>query len=305
MPNLTPPVTNPAQAEEYRKRIMAALPDKSQAFQPLMTLYLTDNTTPEDVAMAKERGIVAYKLYPAGATTNSDSGVTSFEKVLPAMRAMAEVGMLLLVHGEVTSPEIDVFDREAVFIKEKLLPILDQVPNLKVVMEHITTRNAAEFVASAGDNVAASITPQHMLLNRNSLFVGGLRPHNYCLPVLKREEHRVAVLQAAVSGNPRFFLGTDSAPHPVGAKESACGCAGIFSAPVALPLYAHAFEKAGKLDNLEGFASFNGPDFYGLPRNTDTVTLTRQEWVIPESYEFGDTTVRPMWAGETIQWVVA
>mmetsp|Transcript_3102 Transcript_3102/g.8811 ORF Transcript_3102/g.8811 Transcript_3102/m.8811 type:complete len:256 (-) Transcript_3102:327-1094(-) len=255
--------------------------------------------------MAKERGIVAYKLYPAGATTNSDSGVTSFEKVLPAMRAMAEVGMLLLVHGEVTSPEIDVFDREAVFIKEKLLPILDQVPNLKVVMEHITTRNAAEFVASAGDNVAASITPQHMLLNRNSLFVGGLRPHNYCLPVLKREEHRVAVLQAAVSGNPRFFLGTDSAPHPVGAKESACGCAGIFSAPVALPLYAHAFEKAGKLDNLEGFASFNGPDFYGLPRNTDTVTLTRQEWVIPESYEFGDTTVRPMWAGETIQWVVA
>jgi len=284
---------------------MAALPDKSQAFQPLMTLYLTDNTTPEDVAMAKERGIVAYKLYPAGATTNSDSGVTSFEKVLPAMRAMAEVGMLLLVHGEVTSPEIDVFDREAVFIKEKLLPILDQVPNLKVVMEHITTRNAAEFVASAGDNVAASITPQHMLLNRNSLFVGGLRPHNYCLPVLKREEHRVAVLQAAVSGNPRFFLGTDSAPHPVGAKESACGCAGIFSAPVALPLYAHAFEKAGKLDNLEGFASFNGPDFYGLPRNTDTVTLTRQEWVIPESYEFGDTTVRPMWAGETIQWVVA
>lgn len=305
MPNLTPPVTTTELAMAYKERIMAAVPPQNSGFQPLMTLYLTDNTTPEDVAAAKEAGIIAYKLYPAGATTNSDSGVTSFQKVLPALAAMAEVGMMLCVHGEVTDPEVDMFDREAVFITEKLMPILDKVPSLKVVMEHITTRNAADFVASAGDNVAASITPQHMLLNRNALFVGGLRPHNYCLPVLKREEHREAVLAAAASGNPRFFLGTDSAPHPVGAKESACGCAGIFSAPVALPLYAHAFEKVGALDKLEAFASFNGADFYGLPRNSETVTLQRRPWTIPESYEFGDTVVRPMWAGETIEWSVA
>mmetsp|Transcript_29834 Transcript_29834/g.76530 ORF Transcript_29834/g.76530 Transcript_29834/m.76530 type:complete len:388 (-) Transcript_29834:324-1487(-) len=304
MPNLTPPVTTVDMAMAYKQRILAAVPSADAAFEPLMTLYLTDKTSPEDVAAAKEAGIIAFKLYPAGATTNSDSGVTSFEKVLPALKAMAEVGMMLCVHGEVTDSEVDMFDREAVFITQKLVPILEKVPSLKVVMEHITTRNAAEFVRAAGDNVAASITPQHMLLNRNALFVGGLRPHNYCLPVLKREEHREAVLQAATSGHPSFFLGTDSAPHPVGAKESACGCAGIYSAPVALSLYAHAFEKAGALDKLEGFASFHGPDFYGLPRNSSTVTLRRAPWTIPGEYTFGDTVVRPMWAGETVEWSV-
>jgi len=304
MPNLTPPVTRTQQAMAYRDRILAAVPAENASFEPLMTLYLTDDTSPEEVERAREAGVVAFKLYPAGATTNSASGVTDFDKVTPTLKAMAKAGLLLLVHGEVTDPGIDIFDREAEFIRQRLIPILDRVPDLRVVMEHITTRDAAEFVASAGPNVAASITPQHILLNRNALFVGGLRPHNFCLPVLKREEHRAAVLEAATSGHPRFFLGTDSAPHPVGAKESACGCAGVFSAPVALPLYAHAFEQAGALERLEAFASFHGPDFYGLPRNTGTVTLRREPWTIPESYEFGDSRVIPMWAGQEIGWRV-
>lgn len=304
MPNLVPPVTTVARAMEYKERITSCIPPGS-AFEPLMTLYLTDNTPPSEVEAAKEAGIVAFKLYPAGATTNSDSGVTDFRKVVPTLKAMAELGVLLLVHGEVTDPEVDMFDREAVFIQEKLIPLLDTVPELKVVMEHITTKEAAEFVASAPANVGASVTPQHMLLNRNALFVKGLRPHNYCLPILKREKHREAVMAAATSGSRKFFLGTDSAPHPKGAKESECGCAGVFSAPVALPLYAQAFEQAGALDNLEAFASFNGPDFYGLPRNTGKVTLKREAWTIPDTYEFGSATVVPMWAGQEIQWSFA
>lgn len=304
MPNLTPPVTSVPMALEYKQRIMAAVP-KGSSFTPLMTLYLTDRTTPEDVHSAKAAGIPAFKLYPAGATTNSDSGVTDMKKVLPALQAMAETGVLLLVHGEVTDSEVDMFDREAVFIQQKLIPVLEKVPSLKVVMEHITTKEAAEFVAAAPSNVAASVTPQHMLLNRNALFVKGLRPHNYCLPILKREKHREAVAGAVTSGSPKFFLGTDSAPHAKGAKEAACGCAGMFSAPIALGLYATAFEKAGALDKLEAFASFNGPDFYGLPRNTDKITLVRELTKIPESYQFGDSVVVPMWAGEELSWTVA
>ncbi|KAF6257727.1 dihydroorotase [Scenedesmus sp. NREL 46B-D3] len=303
MPNLVPPVTNTQLALDYRARIMAATPQGS-GFSPLMTLYLTDNTSPADVAAAKAAGIVAYKLYPAGATTNSDSGVTDMQRCLPALRAMAEAGLLLLVHGEVTDAEVDMFDREAVFIQTKLKPLLDQVPALKVVMEHITTADAAEFVASAPANVAATITPQHMLLNRNALFAKGLRPHNYCLPILKRERHREAVAAAATSGSAKFFLGTDSAPHAVGAKEAPCGCAGVFSAPIAMALYATAFEQAGALDKLEAFASFNGPDFYGLPRNSGSLTLVKQDFVVPAGYSFGASTVVPMWAGETLSWQV-
>ncbi|KAK9829133.1 hypothetical protein WJX72_004069 [[Myrmecia] bisecta] len=303
MPNLQPPVTTAKQAEAYRERIMAAVPAGS-SFQPLMTLYLTDATPPEEVHRAKEAGVVAFKLYPAGATTNSDSGVTDFKKCIPTLKAMAEAGILLLVHGEVTDPEVDFFDREKVFIERKLKPLLEAVPGLKVVMEHITTRDAAEFVQHTQHQVAASVTPQHMLLSRNALFQGGLRPHVFCLPILKREEHRQAVLAAATSGSPKFFLGTDSAPHPVGAKESACGCAGIYSAPVALSLYAHAFEKAGALDKLEAFASHNGPDWYGLPRSTDNVTLVRQPWTVPARYQFGDSEVVPMWAGQQVEWQV-
>eukprot|EP00879_Flechtneria_rotunda_P029926 GHRR01032393.1.p1 GENE.GHRR01032393.1~~GHRR01032393.1.p1 ORF type:complete len:272 (+),score=96.66 GHRR01032393.1:161-976(+) len=269
-----------------------------------MTLYLTDNTPPEEVYTAKAAGIVAFKLYPAGATTNSDSGVTNISICLPTLKAMADAGVLLLVHGEVTDSEVDMFDREAIFIDQKLKPLLEQLPDLKVVMEHITTADAAQFVAAAPDTVAASVTPQHMLLNRNALFAKGLRPHNYCLPILKREKHREAVAAAATSGNRKFFLGTDSAPHAVHTKEAACGCAGIFSAPIALPLYATAFEQAGKLENLEAFASFNGPDFYGLPRNSGKVTLVKEEWIIPDSYGFGGSKVVPMWAGETLSWKV-
>ncbi|PNW76681.1 hypothetical protein CHLRE_11g467550v5 [Chlamydomonas reinhardtii] len=303
MPNLVPPVNTTQAAIEYGKRISAAVP-AGVDFTPLMTLYLTDRTTPEEVYAAKAAGCVAFKLYPAGATTNSDSGVTDLNKPLAALKAMAEAGVLLLVHGEVTDPEVDMFDREAVFITQKLLPLLDKVPQLKVVMEHITTKDAADFVASAPANVAATITPQHMLMNRNALFAKGLRPHNYCLPILKREKHREAIMGAAVSGSRKFFLGTDSAPHPKHAKESSCGCAGMFSAPVALAIYATAFEKAQALDKLEGFASFHGPDFYGLPRNTDKLTLVRSPQVVPESYAFGDSTVIPMWAGEQIPWSV-
>ncbi|GIL74406.1 hypothetical protein Vretimale_2052 [Volvox reticuliferus] len=303
MPNLVPPINNTQAALDYQARIRDAIPAGS-SFTPLMTLYLTDRTSQEEVYRAKEAGIVAFKLYPAGATTNSDSGVTDLTKPMAALKAMAEAGVLLLVHGEVTDPEVDMFDREAEFIQRKLLPLLDQVPELKVVMEHITTKEAAEFVASAPANVAATITPQHMLLNRNALFAKGMRPHNYCLPILKREKHREAVMAAATSGNNKFFLGTDSAPHAKHAKESACGCAGMFSAPVALGIYATAFERAGALDKLEGFASFHGPDFYGLPRNSDKVTLVRRPQRVPDSYVFGDSEVVPMWAGEDVPWSV-
>ncbi|GAX73414.1 hypothetical protein CEUSTIGMA_g866.t1 [Chlamydomonas eustigma] len=306
MPNLTPPVTNVNMALQYKQRIMEAVPAQFSHFSPIMTLYLTDRTSAEDVHAAKAAGVPAFKLYPAGATTNSDSGVTDLAKVLPALKAMASSGVLLLVHGEVTDVHVDMFDREAVFIKEKLIPILDLVPDLKVVMEHITTKEAADFVSSAPDNVAASVTPQHILLNRNALFVKGLRPHNYCLPVLKRELHREAVAAAVTCGHSRFFLGTDSAPHLKGAKEAACGCAGIFSAPVALGLYAEAFEKAGALEKLEAFASFNGPDFYGMPRNTDKITLVKEAVEVPDSYQFGENNgvVVPMRAGEHVEWRV-
>eukprot|EP00887_Chlorella_sp_A99_P001135 scaffold14.g1135.t1 len=295
MPNLVPPVTTTEAALAYRQRVEAAVP-AGMAFTPLMTLYLTDNTQPEEVYRAKEAGMVAFKLYPAGATTNSDSGVTDVAKCLPALRAMAEAGLLLLVHGEVTDPAVDFFDREKEFIQRVLRPLLDKAPELRVVMEHITTREAAEFVASEQAQVAATVTPQHLLLNRSALFVGGLRPHAFCLPILKREEHRAAVLAAATSGRratlPRFFLGTDSAPHPRAAKESACGCAGIFSAP------------ARALQHFEAFASHNGPDWYGLPRNTVKVSLRRQPWRVPDTYQFGSEVVVPMWAGQECPWAL-
>ncbi|KAF5831142.1 dihydroorotase [Dunaliella salina] len=306
MPNLTPPVTTAQAAIDYRQRILACVPpSRAPFFQPLMTCYLTDRTTPDEVEAAKEAGVVAYKLYPAGATTNSDSGVTDILKVVDTLKHMANIGMPLLMHGEVTDPSVDMFDREAVFIHTKLIPLLDQVPNLKVVMEHITTKDAAEFVASAPPNIAATVTPQHMLLNRNALFAKGLRPHNFCLPILKREKHREAVAEKATSGSPKFFLGTDSAPHPKGAKESSCGCAGMYTAPISLGLYATAFEAAGRLSNLEAFASFNGPGFYGLPPNEGKVTLVKQPLLVPDHYSFGEGVVVPMWAGEEISWQVA
>ncbi|KAK9813603.1 hypothetical protein WJX73_010198 [Symbiochloris irregularis] len=276
MPNLTPPVTTTDQALAYRQRIQAALPSGS-TFQPLMTLYLTDSTTAAEVQRAHDAGITAFKLYPAGATTNSDSGVTELRKCWEALDAMAKCRMPLLIHGEVTDPAIDFFDREKVFIETRLKPLLRQLPDLKVVLEHITTKDAADFVMGAPANVAATVTPQHMLLNRNALFLGGLRPHSFCLPILKREEHRRAVLASATSGSPKFFLGTDSAPHPRNAKEASCGCAGIFSAPIALALYAEAFDSVGALDKLEGFASRHGPAFYGLPPNTLQLHLVSEE----------------------------
>ena len=302
MPNLKPPVTSTEQALAYRQRILAALPAGSD-FEPLMTLYLTDNTTPEDIYQAHESGVVkAVKLYPAGATTNSDSGVTHIYKPEAALRAMAEVGMPLLVHGEVTEAHVDIFDREAEFLDTVLKPLLEHIPELRVVAEHITTREMADFVLHAGDNVGATITPQHLLLNRNAMLVGGMRPHHYCLPVLKRESHREVLLEVATSGNKKFFLGTDSAPHPKGAKESACGCAGIYSAHAAIELYAEAFEQAGALDKLEGFASLHGPDFYGLPHNSDTITLQKEAWEVAANYPFGDEVVVPFRAGEKIGW---
>lgn len=304
MPNLTPPVRTASEAGKYRELIQRAAP-ASDGFEAHMTLYLTDNTTEAMVEEAHASGFVrGYKLYPAGATTNSEFGVTDVRKTERALRKMAELGLTLQVHGEVTHADVDVFDREAKFIHEVLMPLLDRTPELRVVMEHITTRDAAEFVAAAPDNVGATITPQHVLFNRNALFKGGLRPHFYCLPVLKREEHRAAVLAAATSGSKKFFLGTDSAPHPKGAKESACGCAGIFSAHAALPLYAIAFESVGALDKLEAFASHNGADFYRVPRNTEKVTLVKKPWTVPTEYNFGDTTVVPFYAGEEIPWSV-
>lgn len=302
MPNLKPPVTTVEMAAAYRERILAARPAGS-TFEPLMTLYLTEATTADEVRKAKTSGFVhGIKLYPAGATTNSDAGVRDVNNAMVALEAMAEVGMPLLVHGEVTDPAVDVFDREAVFIDTVFEPLLKRLPGLRVVFEHITTRQAAEYVASAGDNIAATITAHHLLMNRNALFTGGIRPHHYCLPVLKRESHREALLAAATGGSKKFFLGTDSAPHARHTKENACGCAGMYTANAAIELYAEAFDAAGALDKLEAFASFNGPDFYQLPRNTDTLSLVREAWQVPASLAYGDDELIPLRAGEYVQW---
>ena len=302
MPNLKPPVTTVEMAAAYRERILAARPAGS-TFEPLMTLYLTEATTADEVRKAKASGFVhGIKLYPAGATTNSDAGVRDVSNAMVALEAMAEVGMPLLVHGEVTDPAVDVFDREAVFIDTVFEPLLKRLPGLRVVFEHITTRQAAEYVASAGDNIAATITAHHLLMNRNALFTGGIRPHHYCLPVLKRESHREALLAAATSGSKKFFLGTDSAPHARHTKENACGCAGMYTANAAIELYAEAFDAAGALDKLEAFASFNGPDFYQLPRNTDTLSLVREPWQVPASLTYGNDELIPLRAGEYVQW---
>jgi dihydroorotase len=304
MPNLRPPVTTTAQALAYRDRILAALPAGS-GFQPLMTLYLTDNLPPDEIVRAKAAGIVAVKLYPAGATTNSDAGVTDLRKAARTLEAMQREGLLLLVHGEVTDPDVDLFDREAVFIDRVLQPLRRDFPALKVVMEHITTKEGAQFVADADANTAATLTPQHLLYNRNAIFTGGLRPHFYCLPVLKSEEHRRALVAAVASGSPRFFLGTDSAPHAAHLKEHATGHAGCYTASCALELYAEAFEQAGALNKLEAFASFHGADFYGLPRNTGTVILKREAWTVPETVPFGDATLKPLRGGDTLAWRLA
>jgi dihydroorotase len=312
MPNLRPPVTTVESARAYRDRIAAALARANAVratpleFEPLMTLYLTDNTAPQEIARAAGSGFVrAVKYYPAGATTNSDSGVTRLERAFQALAAMERHDVPLLVHGEVTDPEVDVFDREPVFIATVLAEIVRRFPALRVVLEHVTTREAVDYVTAAGPNIAATITAHHLLYNRNALFQGGLRPHFYCLPVLKRERHREALVRAATSGSPKFFLGTDSAPHPRGEKESACGCAGCFTAHAALELYAEAFERAGALERLEAFASFNGPDFYRLPRNAGPLTLVRNAWEAPAELAFGDATVVPIRAGEALAWRLA
>ena len=304
MPNLKPPVTSAAQAVAYRERILAAVP-RGASFEPLMTLYLTDTLPPDEIARAKAAGVVALKLYPAGATTNSDAGVTDLRKTYPTLEAMQRLGLPLLVHGEVTDPEIDLFDREKVFIDTKLIPLRRDLPELKIVFEHITTREAAQYVAEADSFVAATITAHHLLYNRNAIFTGGIRPHYYCLPVLKREEHRRALVAAATSGNPKFFLGTDSAPHAAQLKEHAVGCAGCYTALNALELYAEAFDAAGALDKLEGFASFHGARFYGLPRNTGHVTLRREPSLVPETLPFGEAELKPLRGGETLQWRLA
>ena len=305
MPNLKPPVVTVDDAAAYRARLLAAVPP-GIAFEPLMTLYLTDNTQPEEIVRAKASGFVhAVKYYPAGATTNSDSGVTELARAYRAIAAMEEHDLPLLLHGEVTDPDVDVFDREAVFIERHLTRLLADFPHLRIVLEHITTRHAAEFVAAAPANVAATVTVHHLLYNRNAMFRGGMRPHMYCLPVLKRETHREALIAAATSGNPKFFLGTDSAPHAVGAKETACGCAGIYSANAALELYAEAFEDAGALDKLEAFASFHGADFYRLPRNRGTITLRRESWTVPPSLKLGSESLVPLRAGEPVRWRIA
>ena len=305
MPNLKPAVRTTAQALDYRERILSALADEME-FEPLMTLYLTDDTPPEEISRAKLSGKVhGVKLYPAGATTNSHEGVTRLSRCFHTLEKMEELGLPLLVHGETTDPAIDVFDREQVFIEEVLGPMLERFPRLKVVLEHITTREAAQYVEVTGDNVAATITAHHLLMNRNALFLGGIRPHHYCLPVLKRESHREALVDAAISGNPKFFLGTDSAPHALPTKEAACGCAGIYTAHAAIELYAAAFEEAGALDRLEGFASVFGAQFYGLPLNEGTITLERTEWRVPERLAFGKDELVPLRAGETIPWKLA
>lgn len=301
MPNLKPPVTTAEQALAYKQRILAAVPP-GMSFEPLMTLYLTDNLPPEEIARAKAAGVVAVKLYPAGATTNSDAGVTDIRKIYQTLEAMQREGVLLLVHGEVTDPAIDLFDREAVFIEQQLAPLRKDFPELKIVMEHITTQEAAQYVAEADQFLGATITAHHLLYNRNALFTGGIRPHYYCLPVLKRETHRQALVAAAISGNARFFLGTDSAPHPAHLKEHATGCAGCYTAHAAIEMYAEAFDAAGALDQLEAFASFNGPDFYQLPRNTGTITLCKESWTPPASFAFGEAELKPLRAGEALPW---
>ena len=311
MPNLKPPVTTVVQALDYAQRIRAALAP-GQAFEPLMTLYLTDRLDPQEIVRAKdtqaqsgEGQVVAAKLYPAGATTNSDAGVTDLRNIYPVLEAMQRCGLLLLVHGEVTSPEIDLFDREAVFIETQLVPLRRDFPELKIVLEHITTRDAADYVRAAGRFTAATITAHHLLYNRNTLFLGGMRPHYYCLPVLKRETHRLALVEAATAGNERFFLGTDSAPHAAHLKEHAVGCAGCYTAHAALEMYAEVFDAAGALDRLEAFASFHGADFYGLPRNHGNVTLRREPWQSPSDFAFGEAVLKPLRGGEMLGWKLA
>ena len=302
MPNLKPPITTTKQAEAYRQRILAAVPE-GVVFEPLMTLYLTDNTSPDEIRRAKDSGFVhAIKLYPAGATTNSDAGVSDLTKCYKTLEVMQEIGMPFLVHGEVTDPAIDIFDREAVFIDRVMQPLRRHMPALKIVFEHITTKEAAQYVADTEGEIVATITAHHLLYNRNEIFKGGIRPHYYCLPILKREEHRQALVHAATSGNPRFFLGTDSAPHAKNLKEHTCGCAGCYTALHALELYAEAFDRAGALDKLEAFASFHGPAFYRLPRNRSNITLKRQPWMIPAELSLGDVTVVPLDGGATIGW---
>jgi dihydroorotase len=304
MPNLRPPITTAAQAAAYRDRIAAAVP-KGVSFQPLMTLYLTDNLPPQEIERAKDAGVVAVKLYPAGATTNSDAGVTDLHKTYRTLEAMQREGLILLVHGEVTAPEIDLFDREAAFIDTQLIPLRRDFPELKIVFEHITTREAAQYVQATDRFTAATVTAHHLLYNRNAIFSGGIRPHYYCLPVLKREVHRLALVQAATSGSAKFFLGTDSAPHPAHLKEHASGCAGCYTAHAAIELYAEAFDNAGALDQLEGFASVHGPAFYGLPRNSGTITLRRETWTAPESFAFGEARLKPLRGGEQMAWRLA
>lgn len=301
MPNLVPPVTNAEHAQAYRERIEAQIPAGTQ-FEPLMVLYLTDRTTPEEIIAAKAAGVVGCKLYPAGATTNSDSGVTNVENIYPALEAMSDHGVKFLVHGEVTDADIDIFDREKVFIDRTLAPLRERFPSLKTVLEHITTRDAVEFVQSSTSNLGATITAHHLLFNRNDMLVGGIRPHYYCLPILKRNIHQQALNDAATSGDSRFFLGTDSAPHTRDKKEAACGCAGAYTAYHAIELYAEAFDRARALDKLEDFASHFGPDFYGLPRNEGTITLTREQWQVPSSLPLGDSEMAPLLAGETLNW---
>ncbi|MCG2595381.1 dihydroorotase [Ramlibacter sp. XY19] len=304
MPNLRPPVTTAALAQAYRERILAAVP-KGVRFEPLMSLYLTDNLAPEEIARAKAAGVVALKLYPAGATTNSDAGVTDIRKTYKTLEAMQRAGLLLLVHGEVTDPSVDLFDREAVFIDRQLIPLRRDFPELKIVMEHLTTREGAHYVRDGGPFIGGTITAHHLLYNRNAIFTGGIRPHYYCLPVLKRETHRLALVEAATSGSPRFFLGTDSAPHPAVLKEHALGCAGCYTALSAMELYAEAFDSVGALDKLEGFASFHGADFYGLPRNSGQLTLKKEPFTLPESVPFGEAELKPLRGGETLPWRVA
>ncbi len=304
MPNLSLPIATTELALAYRDRILAAL-EPGRRFSPLMTLYLTDRTTPEELYRAADSGAVfACKLYPAGATTNSEAGITDPERLDAVFETMTQAGLALLVHGEVTDPEVDVFDREAVFIERTLQPIVERHPKLKIVLEHVTTRHGVDFVRAAGPRVGGTLTAHHLLYNRNEIFRGGLNPHLYCLPVLKREEHRRALVEAATRGDPSFFLGTDSAPHGKDRKESGCGCAGIYTAHAALELYATAFEQAGSLDRLEAFASHFGPDFYGLPRNTTTTTLVQRDWEIPQGYEYGNSTVVPLEAGKVLRWSV-
>ena len=304
MPNLRPPVVTVEMALAYRARILAALPAALQSgFEPLMTLYLTDNTAPAEIVRAKESGVIhGVKLYPAGATTNSDAGVTDIAKCYATLAAMERNNLPLLVHGEVTDADVDVFDREKVFIDRVLAPLTHRFPGLRIVFEHVTTRDAVQFVAAASRHIAATITAHHLLLNRNAIFQGGIRPHHYCLPVLKREIHRQALLEAATSGNPKFFLGTDSAPHSQMNKENVCGCAGIFTAHAAVELYATAFEQAGRLNKLEAFASFHGADFYQLPRNTSSITLKKESWIVPEQFDFAEEQLIPLYAGTPVNW---